>query len=184
MIEPAVWHDAAVSAQQFDAPSRQSSLQIMLAGIAGAVRGARAAPDRRIAGIMGQHVGTPDLLDGIACAPSRARYTRHLLGGDENYCVLAIVWMPGQMTPVHGHRTWCTLGVHRGSLTETLFRGADGGMRLIRSRQMREGALSHAPAGGAIHRVANLGTEVAISIHVYGVPYDRLGHDVNDVRAD
>jgi predicted metal-dependent enzyme (double-stranded beta helix superfamily) len=57
-------------------------------------------------------------------------------------------------------------------------------LRLIRSRQLREGALSHAPAGGAIHRVANLGTEIAISIHVYGVPYDRLGHDVNDVRAD
>jgi predicted metal-dependent enzyme (double-stranded beta helix superfamily) len=184
MIDQTVWHDATLSPSAFDAPLRQTPLQVMLAEIATVVGGAGSAPDRQLAAVLAQHVGAPDLLDGIACPPSRARYSRHLLDGDDNHCVLAIVWMPGQMSPVHGHRTWCTLGVHRGSLTETMFRDGEEGLRLIRSRQLREGALSHAPAGGAIHRVANLGTEIAISIHVYGVPYDRLGHDVNDVRAD
>jgi predicted metal-dependent enzyme (double-stranded beta helix superfamily) len=180
MIEQTLWNDAGLS----PAPSRQTPLQLMLAEIAAVVRDARSATERRLATVLAHHVSAPDLLDGIICPPSRTRYSRHLLHGDESHCVLAIVWMPGQMSPVHGHRTWCTLGVHRGSLTETMFRDGDEGLRLIRSRQLREGALSHAPAGGAIHRVANLGTQIAISIHVYGVPYERLGHDVNDVRAD
>jgi predicted metal-dependent enzyme (double-stranded beta helix superfamily) len=43
----------------------------------------------------------------------------------------------------------------------------------------------HAPAGpDAVHRLANLGTETAISIHVYGAPYDRLGDQVNQIWAD
>jgi hypothetical protein len=43
--------------------------------------------------------------------------------------------------------------------------------------------VSHAPAdpAAAIHRLANLGTETAISIHVHGARYDQLGEQVHRV---
>jgi predicted metal-dependent enzyme (double-stranded beta helix superfamily) len=51
--------------------------------------------------------------------------------------------------------------------------------------QRRVGDTSHAPADpDAVHRLANLGTETAISIHVYSGPYDRLGDQVNQFWAD
>jgi hypothetical protein len=31
------------------------------------------------------------------------------------------------------------------------------------------------------HRIANVGVETAVSIHVYGVDYDRLGHGLNRI---
>jgi 3-mercaptopropionate dioxygenase len=46
------------------------------------------------------------------------------------------------------------------------------------------GDASHAVAApDVIHRLANLGTETAVSIHVYGARYDRLGEQVNHVWA-
>jgi predicted metal-dependent enzyme (double-stranded beta helix superfamily) len=50
--------------------------------------------------------------------------------------------------------------------------------------QHEVGTVGHAPADpNAIHRLANLGTETAISIHVYGARHDRLGDLVNHVWA-
>jgi len=184
VIEPTLWQNDATPSQHFAPQASKTPLHEMLAGIAAAISCRRASPEKLLAPVLARHVSAPDLLDNVACPPSKARYARHLLDGGDNHCVLAIVWMPGQMSPVHGHHTWCALGVHRGSLSETVFKPGDGGLRLLRSRQLREGALSCAPAGGSIHRIANLGTDIAISIHVYGVPFDRLGHGVNDVRSD
>ena len=45
-------------------------------------------------------------------------------------------------------------------------------------------ALSFGPAcPDAIHRLANLGTETAVSIHAYGLPYGRFCSDLNRVFA-
>jgi predicted metal-dependent enzyme (double-stranded beta helix superfamily) len=52
------------------------------------------------------------------------------------------------------------------------------------STQLHVGDISHAPPEpDAIHRLANLGTETAISIHVYGARFDQPGHAVNRVWA-
>jgi hypothetical protein len=46
----------------------------------------------------------------------------------------------------------------------------------------RPGDTSHGPARpDAIHRLANLGTETAVSIHAYGLPYARFCTDLNRV---
>jgi len=141
--------------------------------------------DRHLAEILGAYVGEPDLLSGIACPADETRYARHLLHAGDLYSVLAIVWMPGQMSPVHGHKTWCALGVHLGTLTEALFRPASGGgWGLDRVVQRHPGAVSHMPENAPLsHRVANLGTTTAISIHVYGAAFDRLGREVNRIWA-
>jgi len=159
-------------------------LQQMFADIAVA---AGCTPERRhrlVAAALVPYLDLPDLLRDISCPCSPDRYIRHLLHAGENYTVLAIVWRPGQMSPVHGHRTWCALGIHRGSMTEMHF-GADAQGPVPRScAQLKVGDISHAPPEpDAIHRLANLGTETAISIHVYGARHDRLGHEVNHVWA-
>ena len=50
-------------------------------------------------------------------------YARHLLHADPagRFSVLSIVWSPGQMSPVHGHHTWCAVGVFKGEIEETFF---------------------------------------------------------------
>ena len=94
----------------------------------------------------------------------------------------ALVWRPRQMSPVHGHQTWCAFGVHRGWLAETLFSSGPVARGCV---QRWVGDVGHAGADpDSVHRLANLGTETAISIHVYGAPYDRRGEQVNQVWAD
>jgi 3-mercaptopropionate dioxygenase len=137
----------------------------------------------RVAEVLAASAAVPDLLDGVDCTPSRERYARVLLMDGQAHCVVALVWSPGQMSPVHGHLTWCALAVHRGALTETHFRHADGGLQTTGAHLLRPRDFSHEPGRSGIHRVANLGTEVAISLHVYATNYDWLGRAVNDVLA-
>jgi predicted metal-dependent enzyme (double-stranded beta helix superfamily) len=161
-------------------------LDLLLADID---RAADASADLRpaeIARALAAHLGHPGLLEGRDCPCNPTRYTRHLLHNDPGgrYAVVAIVWAPGQMSPVHGHRTWCALGVHRGWMAESFFR-RDGDTALpVGCLPRGPGATSHAQADlSAIHRLANLGTQEAVSIHVYGVAFDRFGDGVNEVYA-
>jgi predicted metal-dependent enzyme (double-stranded beta helix superfamily) len=167
------------------APVGVPSLTMMRADIDRAVR-ATACPDpARIAAALSPYLDDPDLLHGIVCRCDPARYTRHLLGEGDGYCILGIAWRPGQMSPVHAHKAWCALGVHRGWLVESFFDAAAGTARPVGCRPLGIGATSHTPAdAAAIHRIANVGVADALSIHVYGASYDRLGADVNLVLAD
>jgi len=158
---------------------------IMLAEIDRAVRATNRPDPQRVAAAMMPFLTDPDLLRGVVCPCDTARYARHLLGEGDGYCVLAIAWRSGQMSPVHAHKAWCALGVHRGWLVESFFNAVDGAARPVGCRPLGIGDASHAAAdGGAIHRIANVGVADALSIHVYGASYDRLGADVNLVFAD
>ncbi len=165
-------------------PILASPLAHMLADIADATR----MNERHVAvGLaMAPYLGQPNLLAGRDCPCNPDRYCRHLLYNDSEagYAVVAIVWIPGQMSPVHGHRTWCALGVHRGWLAETWFKREAGLVTPSGCKPRGLGAISHSAADlGSIHRVANLGTEEAVSIHVYGVEFERFGDGVNEVYA-
>ena len=158
----------------------------LLADVAEAAHGPIAGRHLAVAAALAPYLDHPDLLEGRACPCNPQRYQRHLLHADAQggYAVVAIVWTPGQMSPVHGHRTWCALGVHRGWLTETFFAPRDGIAVPTNCKPLRPGSLSHAAADPhAIHRIANLGTQEAVSLHVYGVSYDRFGDGVNEVWA-
>lgn len=161
-------------------------LEAMLADIALAANAPVARRHRAVAAAIAPFLGNRDLLAGRDCPHNPQRYCRHLLHNNQSagYAVIAIVWTPGQMSPVHAHRTWCAFGVHRGWLAETYFT-RDGGAVLPNACTSRApGTTGHAAADpDAIHRLANLGTEDAISIHVYGVAFDDLGTGVNEVYA-
>lgn len=113
-------------------------------------------------------------------------YTRHLLHADPagRFSVMALVWRPGQRTPVHGHRTWCAYLVRHGVLREERFAwqpGRDCATRIDTVTKLTGETLC-APAGlAAIHSLGNDSDEVAVSIHVYGVRGEQIATHVNHV---
>ena len=110
------------------------------------------------------------------------RYRSHVLHiePDGAFSIVALVWRPGQVTPIHDHVTWCVFGVIEGVEYEELFRLDDergvsrrGG---VEREPDRRGERVRLP--GDIHRVRNVGVDTAISIHVYGTAVSRIGSSV------
>jgi predicted metal-dependent enzyme (double-stranded beta helix superfamily) len=145
--------------------------------------------DLAVADLLANIVADPEFLRGITLPSGAQTYARTVLFNTDSYCVLAIVWRPGQMSPVHSHRAWCALGVHSGTLTETHFEPVAGalehGLRVAGCRQLHAGSTSHGPAHDhSAHRMANLGIEPAVSVHLYGTAFDQLGSGLNQIWAD
>ena len=115
------------------------------------------------------------------------RYARHLLYGDPagRFSILSLVWDHGQESPIHGHHTWCAVGVYDGVLTEIRFREDATGCAPVEigSERRPAGSLSFDPPLASIHRIANYSGAVAISLHVYGVGADRIATGVNRIFA-
>ena len=111
------------------------------------------------------------------------RYARHLLYGDPTgrFSILSLVWDRGQESPIHGHHTWCAVGVYDGELTEVLFCEDAAGRAPVEVGTERRvaGSLSFDPPLVSIHRIANRSGAVAISLHVYGVAAGRISSGVN-----
>jgi predicted metal-dependent enzyme (double-stranded beta helix superfamily) len=117
-------------------------------------------------------------------------YKRHLLYADPlgRYAIAALVWQPGQFSPVHAHHTWCSYAVVEGALSETLFSWNAQAHRAETTRNVerRRGAISFVSGGRcAIHRLGNPegNNSVAISIHIYGVAGEQIATHVNDLVA-
>jgi len=161
----------------------RSRLDTMLAAVRIAAREPVQQRPAAIAAAIAPHLADARLLDGRDCPCNPDRYIRHLLDEGEGYAVVALVWRPGQMSPVHSHYTWCALGVHQGVLTEHFF--APGAPPQPRAAVLRgQGATSHGTADpDLIHRIANCSAEVAVSIHVYGVGYADFADGVNRILA-
>jgi predicted metal-dependent enzyme (double-stranded beta helix superfamily) len=162
-----------------------------LLDIEDAVGAEPSSPREAVARILEWRLTEPDLLDAVHCVGSPDRYTRHLVYAGPGFSILAVVWQPGQMSPIHSHRSWCVLGVRQGALVETCFtRDGSTGLRPSRlaldsCRQLHPGSVSHSDGDDEhYHRVANLGVETAVSIHVYGVAFDQLGHGLNRIWDD
>lgn len=141
-----------------------------------------AATEARLAEL----VRGPRFLPAEASAGSPHRYTQHILhvAPDRSHSVVSLVWYPGQRTPIHDHVSWCVVGVHEGTESQTLYHLAEdeGGMFLVETGTETTGqgsCSSLVPPAENIHRVANAGSERAISIHVYGADIERLGSSIN-----
>jgi predicted metal-dependent enzyme (double-stranded beta helix superfamily) len=111
---------------------------------------------------------------------SSAGYTRNLIyeAPDHSLSLYALVWLPGQWTPVHDHGSWGVVGVVEGVLEERSYvslspdRRADEGIDLVRGGiiLLRQGAVtSFVPNPDHIH-VTGVPTERsrAVSLHLYG----------------
>jgi 3-mercaptopropionate dioxygenase len=132
-----------------------------------------------VAGELRSHLPGPEILTDAQRAGDPDHYASHLLHAEPDgaFSVVALVWLPGQVTPVHDHVTWCTFGVLQGVEHEELFTLADDGQSLLRAGQADNvtGEVTGFAPPGDIHRVRNVGDGVAISLHVYGADIARLG---------
>jgi len=113
-----------------------------------------------------------------------ASYTRNLIhdAPDDSLSLYAIVWLPGQWTPVHDHGSWGVVGVVEGILEERSYvrltpdsspdNPRDDGIELARGGTvlLRHGAVtSFVPNPDHIH-VTGVPAERprAVSLHLYG----------------
>lgn len=149
----------------------------------------------RVAGLVGPYLGTEEFLTEAQREPDPNHYRQHILHvePDGSFSIVALVWLPGQETPIHDHVSWCVVGVHEGREYETAYRlegGTDGEQWLV------ETGHTTCPAGttealtppGDIHKVANRGAGLAISLHIYGADIGDLGSSIRrrydlEVRA-
>ncbi len=133
---------------------------------------------------LAQAAAEDTLLTPAQCEGAANCYRRHLLIADPQgrYAAAALVWQPGQASPVHGHHTWCGYAVLDGALRETLYTWDEAAeqARPLRTQAREAGAVSYVRAGlSAIHRLANEGARPAVSLHVYGVAGDHIATGVN-----
>lgn len=115
-----------------------------------------------------------------------ARYMRHVLYVDpgDAFVITAITWLPGQVSPVHGHQVWCAYGVAEGELTEERFRDACGILTPTRTTVYRPGDVAERDLDcTAIHRVSNRSRGTIVSLHLYGVSAMRLTTGINRTLA-
>jgi 3-mercaptopropionate dioxygenase len=138
-----------------------------------------------VASRLRQHLPGTEILTPAERQGDPDDYRCHVLHTepDGSFSVTAMVWRPGQVTPIHDHVTWCVFGVLQGTEYEELYAvGADGSyLREVGRNENPAGEVSGFAPPGDIHRVRNIGTGVAVSLHVYGADITRLGSSVRRV---
>jgi 3-mercaptopropionate dioxygenase len=158
-------------------------------GLADLVGGVRAAVRRQagwhgtatlVAGELRRRVPPLDVLTPEQRRGDPGEYVSHVLHAepDGSFSIAAMVWLPGQITPIHDHLAWCVFTVLQGVEREELFTPrAD---HLIRAgvNENHVGEVSGFAPPGDIHRVRNAGPGVAISLHVYGTDLTRVDSSV------
>lgn len=124
-----------------------------------------------------------DLLEGLALERHPGGYGRNLLFGQGEISVWAMVWSPGARTSIHDHHCSCCFGVWKGAIQEVWFRpiGACEAVATTEATRERGYVACMMPTGPNLHQITNLGSEEAISIHVYG--FDHAVHD-SSVRTE
>jgi 3-mercaptopropionate dioxygenase len=143
-------------------------------------RGSWQATADRVAAVLRRHQPGADLLTPGQLAGDPAGYQTHLLHAepDGSFSVTVMVWLPGQETPVHDHLTWCVTAVLQGTEYEEIFAPRDGHLEVIARNENQAGAVSGFAPPGDIHRVRNIGSGIAVSMHVYGTDISRVGSSI------
>jgi predicted metal-dependent enzyme (double-stranded beta helix superfamily) len=107
-------------------------------------------------------------------------YTRNLIydAPDKSMSLYALVWLPGQWTPVHDHGSWGVVGIVEGTLEERSYvrlspdRSADEDIELVRGGVVllgRGAVTSFVPNPDHIHITGvPLDRPTAVSLHLYG----------------
>ena len=145
---------------------------------------------QRVGNAMANLADATEVLDGLNYTFDSRQYGRGLVYGDPRgrFSILALIWHPGHVTPLHAHQTWCAVTMLSGELTETTYVYADrvpAGPQLVATRALAPGDIScDAGDGNGIHRIQNASQALAISLHVYGVPADRVDDGINIILAD
>lgn len=151
----------------------------------------RGLPPELTAYLVGErlapYLGGAELLTPAQCEGDPERYRQHVLHAerDGSFSVVALVWLPGQQTPIHDHVSWCVAGVHQGRESEIRYRLVSDGRtaRLVETDRVSgpAGSVAAFAPPGDIHLVRNSCPGTAISVHVYGADVSRLGTSIRRV---
>lgn len=97
---------------------------------------------------------------------------------DGNLSLFALVWLPGQWTPVHDHGSWGVVGIVRGLLEERSYMSVDGEITRDTGIRLRRGGVillnpgsvtSFVPNPDHIHMTGVAAErETCVSLHLYG----------------
>lgn len=179
--------------QQSEAPAllqTESAIDRLCREIDAAFDAEPASFGPRVRAALQRAAADRDLLRADQRVGNSQNYCRHLLAADpfNRYAIAALVWNPGQASPVHGHQTWCGYAVIDGTLAETLYQWDAQANRAVQVRRhpRETGSTSYVDAGrGAIHQLGNPvdASARAISLHIYGVAGDEIATHVNDLLA-
>jgi predicted metal-dependent enzyme (double-stranded beta helix superfamily) len=135
-----------------------------------------------VASALKRHLPSPSILTAEQRTGDPDTYKSEVLHSepDGSFSIVALVWRPGQVTPIHDHVTWCVFGVIQGLEWEELFELDEQGSCLVEAghRVNETGEVSGFAPPGDIHRVRNAGDVTAISIHIYGTDVSRIGSSV------
>lgn len=159
-------------------------LDRLITGIRGALR--PGIPECEAAGAVAAclrgHLPGPDVLTPEQRLGDPERYVQHILHVEPGgaFSVVALVWRPGQTTPIHDHVSWCVVGVLQGTEYEEIFAADRTAARLrqVSASVNATGEVCGFAPPGDIHRVRNTGPGVAVSLHVYGANIAELGNSV------
>ncbi|RJQ73805.1 hypothetical protein D5S17_24625 [Pseudonocardiaceae bacterium YIM PH 21723] len=134
----------------------------------------------RVARALRPYLTDPLLLDPDQFQPDPDQYVQHVLHvePDGSFSLVALVWLPGQVTPVHDHVSWCVVGVWRGAEHETTYRISDDQLVPESVRISYQGAADYLMPPGDIHRVSNATDGLVVSLHIYGCDVNRLGSSI------
>jgi predicted metal-dependent enzyme (double-stranded beta helix superfamily) len=139
----------------------------------------------RVARALAGFLHHPDLLSREHMEPDSAQYRQHVLHVDPQgrFSLVALVWLPGQATPVHDHTAWCVVGTYLGTEEETSYRivrRPDGRSVLepVAVDVNPAGTTTYVTPPGDIHLVRNSGVDLAVSLHVYGTDIRRHGSSI------
>jgi predicted metal-dependent enzyme (double-stranded beta helix superfamily) len=129
----------------------------------------------------------PEFLTPQQREPDPAHYRSHLLAvaPSRTFSVVGLIWLPGQVTPIHDHICWCVVGVLQGVEHEQRYGlcADDVGEHFLvpEGSQTLTGGHTCAliPPEENIHQVRNAGDDLAISLHVYGADIGVYGSSIN-----
>ncbi len=119
------------------------------------------------------------------------QYSRNLVYRDPRglFVVLALLWKPETVSPVHDHASWGVMGTYESTIEITNYDrvddGSEPGVAQLREREVLESGEGRVevvnPPTVDIHRMANPTSRQTITLHTYGREVDACS--VYDLRS-
>ena len=117
-------------------------------------------------------------------------YVQHVVHTepDGSFSIVALVWLPGQCTPIHDHVSWCVTGVYLGEEQEQRYelRGTEDSPHLVPVDETINavGTVCGFAPPGDIHQVHNSCDVLSVSLHIYGADISELGSSIRRSYSD
>ena len=118
----------------------------------------------------------PGLLSPAQKQGDPDQYLRRLLyaAPDRSFSILALIWLPDQHTPIHGHTAWGAAGVAEGNPYVDSFSICETepkvmGLRCDKRTHLHPGDIATVEPGiDDVHRIGNSSPTRCITVHIYG----------------